>query len=1466
MKRKFTNIFIRVPIALIMAVSLIAALGAPISAEDPPQQKTMDVDVSAWVKLDDGSIHPLLTCLPPCQDFLINAAITAAQGTCTNVEACITIRGPAHLVPCETECKSLGIIQACSVQDVWWKLHCDEPGPVEITVNVTATDAQPASDTTWVYQCLPQPCPVLQVEMIECAGQDCPCPDCDETGIYVEVSEVFGVKARISFARCPRSVQNVVAKINIAGPAELVEGMPDHWDLGDMDPGDSHEVGWTVHCAGPGNACITVDVDFDGEGPGEVIPDECRVHQEVPACLMVNIATPRPGEKICAGCEDIYQVCAVVANPCDVDAENVIIKLSASGGGTVQILDTLTKIVGDLPAGASFPWCWRYKCTGVGDVTFTVSATGTEKGTNRDLNHSASVTIQQVPFIVKITAPAPGTTFSTCQNFLVAADIRNCCGDDLDNVEVTLSWDPPAGASWVGGAPPSQVIELLCLCEARHFEWMLHCDAPGPLTLTLTIVDDCCGTYTHSVRVNQELKAHLVGGLETYYQCCDCDIMEPIRAFDPGQIFHVVAPICNAGQADAVNVMVGIDVGPGAVIVGGANPQTIPRIPGGECRKAYWLVKCEREDDVNIRIVGLGGIDENTLAPVLEDNICWCCPITVKQIPVDIEFIQPYDSQEIPPCEFFTVKAKICNQDTNDTLHGVNARLYWKGNAELADGQPNPVPVEDLLPGECAEATWEMHCTDWGDVSFSACVRVDDPGMCFAEPGPTMHQDVPDTCLCVDILSPEMGSIYATSQEFAVTATIRNTREFTAYDVVTSIWGYGFDVVACAGCPPSPQTSIDLGDIEPFGSKTVTWTVHCNDPGLTLIMVGVKAWNIAEDCLPGFLTDMVAVWQYPAAHLEVEVLDVKPDTTITVCEEFDVLFKVTNTGEADATEVELVLSVTPEGSARPVAGIDNGYTKYIGTLPGHGQDGTCEGVWKLHCKEACESTINITATGLDEYGYHKKQQCQSSGNFIIEKGCEVVEGLDESVPTDNKGWFKGFFIGEASGLSGPFSIDTPVSWAKEGGGPDFTGRVVAMGVVMPDIPPRIANLLPVVKCGCLDDWQCQSKDLMLFVGHIVTDTGFDALPDWQVFCVDDGLINIINGVVTGAYYKHYLIEQPEPEPPIEEVWIKSLLGGTYCSVLAAESLRPINDNFIEDAWVTVKQLPSSADLAIQKVADQDSIHIGDPVVFTITLSNNGPSNATSIMVKDLLPAGIDYTMSTASQGWYDVISGLWDVGDLAKGGSAVLTIEAAVNVMGEVCNRATIVTADQHDPVTGNNSSVACVTGHASNPHGNIPLDAGYNLISPPIIPKDPASATMMGELDFIQVAMYKADGSPSVEDWFFYNKVGPSDLTSINDGYGYWINMNTTGELVYEGYSVAPPPPAMPPYYDVVPGWNLIGFTSIVPKPPTEYLASIAGQYGPIYGFDNGMYFIVGTPGHQYLQIGYGYWIAIFQAGTIYP
>ncbi len=81
------------------------------------------------------------------------------------------------------------------------------------------------------------------------------------------------------------------------------------------------------------------------------------------------------------------------------------------------------------------------------------------------------------------------------------------------------------------------------------------------------------------------------------------------------------------------------------------------------------------------------------------------------------------------------------------------------------------------------------------------------------------------------------------------------------------------------------------------------------------------------------------------------------------------------------------------------------------------------------------------------------------------------------------------------------------------------------------------------------------------------------------------------------------------------------------------------------------------------------------ISFTIAISNSGSDTATDLMIADVLPSALTYVSSSASQGTYDAISGLWEVGDLAGFSNATLTITAQLDASTpvEIVNMATLL-------------------------------------------------------------------------------------------------------------------------------------------------------------------------------------------------
>jgi LPXTG-site transpeptidase (sortase) family protein len=105
-----------------------------------------------------------------------------------------------------------------------------------------------------------------------------------------------------------------------------------------------------------------------------------------------------------------------------------------------------------------------------------------------------------------------------------------------------------------------------------------------------------------------------------------------------------------------------------------------------------------------------------------------------------------------------------------------------------------------------------------------------------------------------------------------------------------------------------------------------------------------------------------------------------------------------------------------------------------------------------------------------------------------------------------------------------------------------------------------------------------------------------------------------------------------------------------------------------------------ADLFLSKTVDNLGAQPGDTVVFTVTVRNDGPNDATGIEVGDQFPDGYNFVSANPSQGSYDDATGIWNVGDIDDGDLATLEITATVNAVGNFTNIAQVTAADQQDP------------------------------------------------------------------------------------------------------------------------------------------------------------------------------------------
>ncbi|WP_298521338.1 Ig-like domain repeat protein [uncultured Methanobrevibacter sp.] len=101
------------------------------------------------------------------------------------------------------------------------------------------------------------------------------------------------------------------------------------------------------------------------------------------------------------------------------------------------------------------------------------------------------------------------------------------------------------------------------------------------------------------------------------------------------------------------------------------------------------------------------------------------------------------------------------------------------------------------------------------------------------------------------------------------------------------------------------------------------------------------------------------------------------------------------------------------------------------------------------------------------------------------------------------------------------------------------------------------------------------------------------------------------------------------------------------------------------------------------------VNITDQIRYTVTVSNYGPSNATKVSVSEKLSSGLRFINYTADRGDYDEIAGIWYIGNLNRGSTAVLTIDAKVIGDGIIENNVVVYSYENDTNPYNNHAEVA---------------------------------------------------------------------------------------------------------------------------------------------------------------------------------
>jgi len=1460
---------------LAMVISLSAILVAPPAAA---QERTADcnptpeyngchleVAVSTYIKTTDGDFIPQ-TNFSEGQCFYVNAvvvntgnatAIAPINATISFNEAHLSL----HTGEVHEKTWTNGNLTYASPEglmaDFWWQVCCDGPYGKD-SIKVSATAAQrcdnivwPAVGCTTVNQGTSTTTNCLEIEIVEAPGM----PDkVGELGNYtmsmpgtVSPCTNFGIKAEL-INHCTTTLNNVLAQITWTGPASLVGGDPDTWNIGSLAPGQTKGVAWTLHCDNPGDVKVTVTsptAHYKTDNPW-------TVHQEGGYGLTVDITKPTCTTSSCNPTCTIEQP----SGTCGAEFFTVEAKLHNSGDSAlvlVYAIVTATPSTGwvQLPSpaikgpytilpGANQIVQFEMKCIGNGTGNVTVTATGADSRTGLPVNADDFVTIEQT-YLTATATPDPAikipTTVNKCQNFDVTFRYMNYSGAAWnDDVIAPGSGNITACIHWQG-ATQSVAINT--------------CGNTTPVTGNATLIDS------------------------VYYR-------RIIGGIPQGWILLETNPVVTGNDSVGYTSCVHIPV--------------ICNCCGAEVK---WTFKCTNVGPVkfystiNVQQTNPVFVDNDTSETVCVNQV-WKAHLTA-----DSFFFIQTDSGEmimqsavVPGTQFHVVIPVINTGDAD----AQNVEVYFILSDAPGDPQTCPQSFEILSSSgdavsivaqgggayiatfplikahSAVKATLVLECLCEGDVQVwvpdavaawgsNKGVRGYDKNTGQAIPQanivcPPCPREMEQIPFTVEIINPYTCQTFNKGETFPVKARITNGASQVMYDVYATLtWGVGDNVELVQEQGAQTATKL-VGNISADSITEITWELRCtgdeHDSGEVWLGVSAESSRPALTAFTVNYPNTVNVHQIapPAACLEVRILSPDDDQDygqdwdvsrehpmIATGQEFAVTAKIMNHGPHPAENVIVTVSPNCRQPSFVVLAENETGSRTVGTL-GPNQfvvetftlvgGGTSD--WYMQACNVVNDTIcvNATSTTMRDYNCGWAQDYgtgQIAGDYVdisVYPAAYLVAEIEDIDPT--------------SILNGTeFTVNYKVT---NYGVADAWGTSVMLSV-NPDGSVRIAEGQGgyTQMLSTIPGWSWGEP--YNFVEGSFTLQGAEA-----------GLSTLTitpAGIDECGWHAVLCCEEERRDTCAEYNWVQ-------------DAGRAIQSRFLISDSETVNQLENGQlDLAITKTVDNASPAMGQIVNFTITVTNNGPTAASGIQVTDAQPAGLTFGAAIPSQGTFS--AGVWNVGNLVVGGSASLKIMATVTSTSQITNVASITAIDQPDGDSSNNYA-SVVLNKTVVTSASFTLKAGWNLISLPLIPNNgDITVVLAGVWGSFERAL---TNDPLTKAWSSYIKDGPTGFTVMQAGKGYWVKMSSgfAGATIQFSGVVALDPPELPVAIPVAPGWSLIGFKSLEARTAGDYLGNV--KFVRIWSFANGAYSPI-TSGDM-MQPGLGYWVAITESGVIYP
>ena len=195
-------------------------------------------------------------------------------------------------------------------------------------------------------------------------------------------------------------------------------------------------------------------------------------------------------------------------------------------------------------------------------------------------------------------------------------------------------------------------------------------------------------------------------------------------------------------------------------------------------------------------------------------------------------------------------------------------------------------------------------------------------------------------------------------------------------------------------------------------------------------------------------------------------------------------------------------------------------------------------------------------------------------------------------------------------------------------------------------------------------------------------TVIDSLPNGLEYITTVSITGatVVKGAVVKGQVVTWKITDIDPESPaIITVKARANVVGTL--VNNATVIGPDGTNKTVNCTINVKPI---CDVEIIKLVNLKKVYVGEDVIWTIKVTNNGPSTAKDVVVTDQLPKALKAVSYKVTKGSFNMNSCVWTIKSLANGESAILTLTTKVVGEGIITNPVSVNTTTKESNYTNN--------------------------------------------------------------------------------------------------------------------------------------------------------------------------------------